>query len=616
MKSYLVEVSPISSSSATRSLSYFSATKLPLGTLVKVPLRKGYSLAVVLSSRDVRTVKSEIRRAGFLLKKIKKSDILEACLPLETFEAMLECAHYYALSLGNLLSALLPKALTTEPELFFSTLQSKKKPHVHQKETLLLQMENEERFGQYRALVRQSFAHGSSVLFVVPTHLDIERVEKELSKGISDFVYTFSLNMKSDVLKNTWLKALNEKHPVLFITTPAGLFFHRGDCDTIIVERENSRAYRTFTRPFLNLKTLIESLSKHSHKQLVFGDSVLSLETLWKERSGDYGENSLIRWRLPSAPTSLIDASTKQNEKGHFEILSNEVKAMIEKAIEEKERVFLFGARKGLAPTTVCGDCGFVLPCLNCGAPVVLHQRENATVYICHACRQRRDSTTTCGYCGSWKLVPLGIGTEQIVKEVRHLFPHTHVEILDKDYATTDKQAQAIAKSFLDKGGILVGTELAFFHLESVPYSALVSVDSLFSVPDFGINERIFYLVSRLRELSKKEILIQSRNIGKQVLSWATQGNIIDFYQNEIAEREMLLYPPFSIFVKITMDKHQGTGEMTKLKERLATWKPDVLKDSLILRVPRTNWPETELVSLLSLLGPQFNIKIDPESIL
>lgn len=615
-KSYLVEVTPVNNSSATRSLSYFSATKLALGTLVKVPLRNGFSLALVLSCRDVQTAKTEIRRAGFQLKKIRKSDILEASLPPQTLEALQECALHYALSVGNLVSALLPKAFSNEPEIFLKTGEKKRKLPEHLKETLLLQMENEERFGQYRALVRQAFAHGSSVLFVVPTHLDIKRVEAELSKGIADFVYTFSLNMKAETLTKTWLKAMDEKHPVLFITTPAGIFFHRPDCDTIIVERENSRAYRTFNRPFLNLKTLIETIAKRSHQQLVFGDSVLSLETLWKERSGEYGENSLIRWRLPSAPTSLIDASSKQNEHGHFEILSKEVKEMIQKALDEKEGVFLFGARKGLAPTTVCGDCGFVLPCLNCGAPVVLHQHHNTTIYVCHACRERRDSTTTCGYCGSWKLVPLGIGTEQIAREVRGLFPHVHVEILDKDHASTDKQAQAVVQNFKEKGGVLIGTELAFYHLESVLYSALVSVDALFSVPDFSINERIFYLVSRLRELSKSEILIQSRNIGKQVLSWATQGNIIDFYQNEIAEREMLLYPPFSIFIKITADKKLGTGELLKLKERLEPWKPDVLQDSLVLRIPRANWPESELTSILSLLGPQFSIKVDPESIL
>src|SRR3989344_6021020 len=176
MKSYLVEVSPITSSSATNTLSYFSATKLAAGTLVTVPLRKSSNLAVVLHSRDVRSAKTEIRHAGFLLKKIRQSDIFEASIPVETLEALIETAQYYCVSAGNLLSTLLPKIILNEPETFLKTLPARKKESAQHRETLLLQMESEERYTQYRALVRQAFARGASAMFVVPTHLDIERV--------------------------------------------------------------------------------------------------------------------------------------------------------------------------------------------------------------------------------------------------------------------------------------------------------------------------------------------------------------------------------------------------------------------------------------------------------
>ena len=43
---------------------------------------------------------------------------------------------------------------------------------------------------------------------------------------------------------------------------------------------------------------------------------------------------------------------------------------------------------------------------------------------------------------------------------------------------------------------------------------------------------------------------------------------------------------------------------------------PDVFRDSIIIRVPRALWPDEELTKILSLLGPDFSIKVDPESIL
>ncbi len=622
-KSYLIDAALLSKAPTTGSLSYFSSFKLSPGTLVKVPLKRGSVLAVIMRTRSALSARSDIRRAGFLLKKIKKTDILEAVVPREILGALEETAHYYGSAVGPLITNLLPKIFTDEPELFLqkSSINRRKTEEEYRRDTLVFQMETEERFAQYRALVRQAFARGNSVLFIVPTHLDIEKVSRELSRGIEEFVHSWTPGGKKEVVKKTWLKALSELHPILFITTPSGLFLPRDDFDTLILERENSRAYRTLSRPFIHINKFVEVWAKLKDFQLVLGDSVLSLTTLHREKSGEasltgMSEPSFIHWRLPGTPATLVDAKSTQTSAGRFALFSTELKEMLETAVSEGERVFLFGARKGLAPSTVCGDCGTVLPCHNCGAGVVLHRHGEATIYICHACRSRRESATTCGYCGSWKLVSLGIGTEEIARELKAFFPRQSVLVLDKDHASTDKKAQSVVKEFEENGGFLVGTELAFYHLRKVPYAAVVSMDALFSIPDFGINERIFYIVSRLREITTKSSIVQTRNIGKQVLAWATQGNIIDFYQNEIVEREALLYPPFSIFVKITVPKKDSHKELPKLKERFARYHPDTLKDSMVMRLPRENWPDSALAQELSLLPPHFSIKVDPESIL
>ena len=458
------------------------------------------------------------------------------------------------------------------------------------KETLLLQMEWEERLGQYKALIRQAFARKASVLLLVPTNFDLEKVKKEVSKGIEEFVFTLEERVK----------AAKEKHPILFISTPAGLLFERKDLGTYIVERENSRAYRTLARPYIDFRVVVETVAKETGRQLVLGDSVLSIENLWRARSGQYGESSLIRWRLVGAPTTLVDV---RHIGEYFQIISKELKDFVAKALGENQKIFLYGARKGLFPTTVCGDCGTMLPCLNCGAPVVLHQRsdlkdtQGRTLYVCHSCGDKRESNIKCGHCGSWKLVPLGIGTEEIAWQVKLLYPEKSVAILDSEHRKPAKNWD-----------ILVGTEKAFFHLQSIPYSAIVSADALFSVPDFAVHERIFYLVSRLREMTERECLIQTRNIGKQILGWVTSGNIIDFYNSEIALRDSFAYPPFSIFIKIIGEKIPA--------ELFLKWQPEQYKNSLIIRLKRESWPDKELSYQLSLLPPQFMVKVDPETIL
>ncbi|OGI90379.1 hypothetical protein A2911_00085 [Candidatus Nomurabacteria bacterium RIFCSPLOWO2_01_FULL_40_15] len=603
-KTYVVEAAILKKTGGT--LTYFSAKRLAPGQFVKARVMGRVNPAIVISIKDVKSAKSDLRRAGFQLKKIAEKDILDAGVSAGFLNAAKKTAFYYATSPGSLLLALLPKSVLEKPDKFFrfGGPTAKRRLDRLSKEPILLQMESEERFGQYRAIVRQSFARKKSVLFIVPTHKDCERVRRSLSQGIEHYVHD----------QNSWQEALANPHPVLFISTPAGAAFERYDLGIIILERENSRAYRTLARPYIHFKTFFEYWALETGRQLVLGDSVLSLESLRKERAGECSELSLVRWRLASAPSPLIDASAKPDNKGKFEIFSPELKALIHKAINEKRGLFLFASRKGLAPTTVCGDCGYLLPCLNCGAPVVLHESRSDRTFICHACGTRRDSKTVCGYCGSWKLIPLGIGIERIAAEVRTHIRNTPVEILDKDHAPTEAKVRVITERFGRQGGILVGTELAFYHLEKVPYAAIVSADSLFSVPDFGINERIFYLVSRVREMAEIESLVQTRNIGKQILAWAAQGNIINFYQSEIAERENLLYPPFSIFIKI--ENKDTRGKIQETRNKFLKWSPEIYKNSLIIRIPREKWPEEELVRELSLLPRYFSVKVDPESIL
>jgi primosomal protein N' len=623
-KIYLVDVAAISKGAPGGTLSYFSSEKLAPGRIVAVPVRNSQALGLVLGSKSVSDVKSAIRRAGFALRKIRKADITPASLGSGALEALRETARYYAVPLGVLSASLLPKVMLKELEAFLKPDELRKPRPIEPaaRETLLLQMEGEERFGQYRALVRQSFAREASVIFVVPTHLDVLRVKEELSMGISEFVYVLTLEQPAKELTRNWQNAHNNKHPVLIIVTPACVLLPRADVDTIIVERASSRAYRQLARPFADLRFFIEALAAKKERRLVMGDSVLPVELLWRTKNpGDFSrvpvsEMSLLRWRLPAAPARIVDASTKQDLEGRFEIFSPELKELIARALSTpRGRILLFAARKGLAPTTVCSDCGTVLSCKNCGAPVVLHKRGEDTIYVCHACGATRESLTACGVCGNWRLVPLGIGVEEVAKQARALFPAAKVAILDKDHAPTDAKARAIADAFEKQGGILVGTELAFYHVRKVPYAAAVSLDALFSIPDFHAHERIFYLMSRLRETASGETLIQTRRgtSGNQVLAWAAAGNIVDFYQNEISEREALSYPPFSLFIKIEAESKEAA---LAIRESFAAWNPDLYRHSLIIRVPKSTWPDAELAQKLALLGPAFSIKVEPDTIL
>ena len=169
---------------------------------------------------------------------------------------------------------------------------------------------------------------------------------------------------------------------------------------------------------------------------------------------------------------------------------------------------------------------------------------------------------------------------------------------------------------------------MAFFYLKKIPYVGLVAIDSLFSIPDFGINERIFYLITRLFEISESETIIQTRNIGKQIIFYAESGSILDFYRSEIEERKTLNYPPFTIFIKVTTDgtPREIEKKLAHLNNLFLEHEPNFMRGrgmktgrqslSMILRLPRNEWPKGSMMEKLLLLPPDFLIKVDPESIL
>lgn len=614
-KTYVLEVIPISKVSLVGTLSYFSSEKPVPGTVVKIPIGRGWIRGVVKSSRGVRDTRISIRRSPYVLKKIARRDISEYRVPQYLIDAVEKTAMYYASTLGNVLATVLPKALVDNPELFGEARRTTGKKAKIRPEPLAIQMELEERLGHYRSVIRQSFAKKQSVLFITSSREEAERSYEALSLGIESYAFLITPRVVGKAWEKLWREAIEKEHPVLLVTTAIGAIFDRKDLKTIIIERESSRAWRTLSRPYIDMRKFITNLAELSGRELILGDLVLSLETLSKVRESHYGELSPTKWRLPpppsALPTRIVDMRRSKETNEPFEILSQEVRTLVEEADREKTGIFLFGVRKGLSPNTVCGDCGSLLSCRNCGAPLVLYEiTKKERIYVCHACKAKRSSETVCDSCGSWKLVPLGIGIDTIAGEVEKLFPRSNIRVMDKSRVTSSSQAERMMKGFEKEGGILIGTELALLYLGNVPRSAIVSLDSLFALPDFGAEERIFHLITQMREKSEREMIVQTRRPDKDVINWAVNGNIADFFKSEVEERRRHFYPPFSLFIRI---EGGNIESITKIFER---WHPVQMKDALVVRLPREKWPSEEIIRALSLLGPQFSIKVDPESIL
>ncbi len=639
---FIVRVIPIRRGLQAETLTYFSAALLPPGTVIKVPLRKRLIAAIVLESVLAANIKSEVKTAAFALRSVGTSKIGEKAggqLFLNPFmQTCAELAHYFVGTTGNVVAALVPaKILEQAATLKEPASMVVKKIADLPLPPLVLQADDSDRFAHYKSIIREEFARKRSVFVVLPTIQDGIRAFETLSKGIENNTLVANAAMTKKQLAEVWNRAVGEPHPLLIIATGAFLCLPRADLGTIIVEREAATGYKQQARPFVDIRRAAEILAKQLGIRLVLGDILLRAETLDRVNRDEAHELVPLKFRLlSSAAARLVDMKKyKILDRPEFRIISDELETLVRENREHNERLFLFCARRGLAPTTVCGDCGATVLCSRCRAPIVLHRSgggdEAEQFFLCHRCGERRSAAERCSICDSWNLTTLGIGITLVAEALTGLFPDLNVFQLDSDSIANRREARERVEHFYNSpGSVLLGTELAVAYLDKpVENVAVASADALFSIPDFRIGEEVTNLLLRLRSLAQKQFLIQSRSGAQPAFKAAQSGNAADFHRDELAERERLGYPPSTTLIKITAegDRAEVEKEMFALARHLQNYKPIMFpafvefargkfRMHLLLALPRGTWPGGKLHAELAALPPTLSVNIDPESLL
>lgn len=626
----LVEVIPIARGVGKETLSYFTGKDVAEGSVVLVPLRNRMSTALVTATEDVSAAKAKIRSLRYAIKKVEQLKSSPLFLP-EFIAAAKEMAEYCAGTTGGVLSSLVPKVILENARVASVQKQQEKTSGVH--ETFILHADRQERMARYRSRIREAFARKESVFFTLPGVQDVLHYRERLNKGIENYTFALHGSLPKKELLETWKKILAEPHPVLVIATGAFLSLPRRDIATHILENETSRAYKGIARPYVDVRTFIGFLSKRLGTALILGGALLRAETIVRYKNDELLPLSPPQFRLLSpVDQRVVDMREHRSIKNApFSALGRDLTERIERSKTNNEHLFLFTLRRGIAPITLCGDCGNTVLCEACSAPVVLHASKKENVFLCHACGRERDPLERCKNCDSWKLVPLGIGIERVEEEVERIFHDAQIFRIDRDNTGTHRQVLEVMEKYLaTPGGILLGTEMALPYFDTpIEHAAIVSMDSLFAIPDFRAHEKILDIILKIRSFVTDTLLIQTRNPEENILGYALSGNSSDFYRTEIAMREKLHYPPFVTLIKISVEGTPAAvqKELSLLSATFAEYNPQIFPAFVhtvrgnsvahaLIRVPRDRWPDPELLAKLRSLPPHLAVNVNPESVL
>lgn len=628
---FVIQVTPLIRGTQLESLSYFSSIDYPIGSFLEVPIRGKKQRAIVTEIRPVSSTKTALKAATFSLRKLPQQPD-PVVLPNTIRETAAKLTSIYPTSAGAMLFQLLPPDIRNGSRPY---PRSDTVPHEEETLPQLLTARIDERYLTYQGFIRSTFAHKGSIMIVVPSATDVDYAAKELKHGIADRLIVFSPNQTKRQRDASYQRLQDTTTSKLIITTPSFAYLERSDLIAIVIENAASNHYVNRQKPYLDHRTALITYAKVSGRSILLGDTVPRTEdevARREERFLTYGEE--VKRIAFTAPLSIINQKDKPKPDLPFKLFSNELVTSVERALEARGRVFFYAARRGLAPVVACIDCGLIFRCPDSNTPYSLIRTtkngQEQRWFVSSTSGKRVRAADVCDNCGSWRLRERGIGIQSVYDEWKLLMPDADITLMDSTTITTPKQAIKVADEFFSKRtGILIGTQIALpFIGRGVDVSAIISLDATRTIPTWRADESLFRLLLKLRECTTKEVLVQTRTESDNLLIHATRGAIERFYDDEIALRRMLQYPPYSTFILLTwLGNNKTSHELEEtISSSLAEFQiqcynnPNSTADKIerhgLIRVPADDTVTREkLLPKLRALPPYVKVEINPERI-
>ena len=266
------------------------------------------------------------------------------------------------------------------------------------------------------------------------------------------------------------------------------------------------------------------------------------------------GEADTADLGLPNVAVVDMRAELKA---GNRSIFSRELFTDLEKVLAINQQAILFLNRRGTATYVFCRDCGFVIKCPRDDKPLTYHHPQNALV--CHSCGYQRNMPKTCPQCGSQHIRQLGTGTEKVEQHVKAAFPGVRTLRWDAETTRTKGAHERILTNFTDhQADILIGTQMLAKGLD-LPLVTLVGVvlaEVGLNLPDYRATERTFQLLTQVAGRAGRsplggKAIFQTYDPQNYVIQAAAGHDFIQFYEQELAYRRDLGYPPFKQLVRL-----------------------------------------------------------------
>ena len=428
----------------------------------------------------------------------------------------------------------------------------------------------------YIALIDEIIKRGKQAIVLIPeialTYQTLMRFYRHFGDRVSVMNSSLSPGEKYDQMERARTGDID-----IIIGPRSALFTPFPNTGIIIIDEEHESSYKSESMPKYHARETAIELAKlvPGGASVVLGSATPSLESYYRATTGQYHLFELKR-RLTGGTLPQVEIADLREElrTGNRSIFSRRLQELMEDRLNKGEQAMLFINRRGLAGFVSCRSCGYVFKCPHCDVSLSEHRGGRL---VCHYCGYEQPLTKICPKCSSKYVSSFRAGTQQIEDEVKKMWPHSRTLRMDADTTRTKGSYDRILSAFASKeADVLVGTQMIVkgHDFPDVTLVGILAADMSLHASDYRASERTFQLLTQAagragRGEKPGNVVIQTYEPEHYSVQTASRQDYEAFYEEEIAYRDLLRYPPISHMMSVQIlsyDEELGMQFATRLR--------------------------------------------------
>jgi primosomal protein N' (replication factor Y) len=406
----------------------------------------------------------------------------------------------------------------------------------------------------YLRLISKTAREGGQALFLLPEISLTKPFYDEFQAALGVPVALWHSQLTPAQRRKTWL-ALRRGDVKVVVGARSAAMLPFSDLRLIVLDEEHDESFKEEGRaPLYHARDVALHRGQAHGALVVLGTATPSLES-WQ--AVKRGELELLA--MPDRVSKLARPNVMTVPLPFGRCLSEELVSAVRERLKRKEQSILLVNRRGFSTLFMCGKCGWVMRCQDCGVAMIQHELTDGGSHLrCHHCEKTSAIPAGCPQ-GHGALRILGAGTQKVVSELKKFIPEARVLRMDSDTVLAEKKADKRAYDLFKAGeaDVLVGTKLIAksFHFPDVTLVGVVDADTMLHMPEFRSSERTMQLLAQVAGRSGRaekpgEVLLQTLQPDHIAIAGAS-GDYAAFAEKELSSRRELGYPPFTTLIRL-----------------------------------------------------------------